>query len=76
MIKSPETLVAHPCEKFHEGLISVPDPVPTGRVGHVVESRIGGRLASPAGIRLASPSGARINNQLAGRLLREGGLPR
>jgi hypothetical protein len=38
MIKSPETLVAHPCEKFHEGLISVPDPVPTGRVGHVVES--------------------------------------
>jgi len=68
MIKSHETLAAIPCENFHKGLISIPAPVPTGRVGHVVESRIGARLAPPAGVP--------IHNQLADRVLRAGGLQR
>ena len=68
MIKSDETLVARPCENFHKELISIPAPVPTGRVGDLVESRTGARLAPTAGVR--------IHNQFADRVLQAGGLQR
>lgn len=68
MIKSDETLVARPCENFHKALISIPAPVPTGRVGDVVESRASTRLAPTADVR--------IHNQFADRVPLAGGLQR